>query len=752
MGAAHTSDARLIRSWISKPASVIALFAMLLAIFVPRSVAFADPDPHEPYELQECERWVEGKKPYWQHYSWTPEGPPHSGPSGPPSEHPGEWQANNDGDVHGRGEPGMYQQGEGHGSWFYLEWVEGTVETDPDCESGDSDDDGNNGNNHAHTDMKFTACVEGDTVALTHRVGNPDGKTVLSEEATMTVGGKEFTTSEGVEVGTERHYTVEFQYDGPATYTNFKLELSSSPGSTSSTSMSVGGGNSSNINGFIFDGGAFSYTCISPEPEAPGDVRLNLQKIICTDFESIRGNRPGDAGDHDDTDGMFEQWGSHYTVEHNLPVQKTTVPETCRPGDSWKFTYSFNNNDLDQLINGETDSEGLLSVNASDLLDEEELAQFLAGEAYLAVGEVLDDDFQFGALQCHNDARHANNREWVELDADNLPEDVWCVAWNVEEPQPQVELNFKKIVCDEFGVIPANSLEGDGTVTYYESRGDITDATGGQFVNWSEIPTVTPIDPTDLDYHYPEGCSPAEGWTFELSFDQNFDAPVFAVGPTPGAVGSSPFSAPWDFTSTITDLDLANEFSTEDIDEWLSGDKALWVREVEQDGFQFGALQCHNDALHPDNLEQIRLSTADESVWCLAYNVLEDNDPGDDDPGDSNGSGTPPGTTPPPPGTDQDDDPSNGDDGAEGEDPQEEPETEVGGIVIEQEDEGDEPDETAETTDEDDVEVLGVSQERSRGEQLPVTGSDALLLALIGLATIGLGTAALTGRPGSDGS
>ena len=129
----------------------------------------------------------------------------------------------------------------------------------------------------------------------------------------------------------------------------------------------------------------------------------------------------------------------------------------------------------------------------------------------------------------------------------------------------------------------------------------------------------------------------------------------------------------------------------------------------------------------------------------------EDNGNGNgDDDGDDNGTGG---------DGDDNGDTGNGDDGTDddgnGEAPpaeepsdDEETDTEVGGVIIEREDREDDEstDPTDGGTDEVDTEVLGVSQERRTGERLPVTGVNGLVLALIGSATITLGTVALKRR------
>lgn len=159
-------------------------------------------------------------------------------------------------------------------------------------------------------------------------------------------------------------------------------------------------------------------------------------------------------------------------------------------------------------------------------------------------------------------------------------------------------LNFQKIVCEDHASVRPNRIQGgsdglDDTAGGYLSWGDASDAL-------SLAHPVTPVDASEL----PEGCGFASGWSFEVSFSQGFDSVLGST--TTGSDGSVSVRA----DELFEDLENAIDYAT--------GTK-LWVREVQQPGYDFSALQCADDALHPDNLEGF--SSNGDDAWCVAWNI-----------------------------------------------------------------------------------------------------------------------------------
>ncbi len=149
------------------------------------------------------------------------------------------------------------------------------------------------------------------------------------------------------------------------------------------------------------------------------------------------------------------------------------------------------------------------------------------------------------------------------------------------------QITFVKIMCADFGVIPANvntpndlSARPENT-TLGESRGD--GAVG------EEEP--------------PSGCDRVEGWPFVLGSDAN--------------VISDPHGAGNMVDPSLDHITAATIPLSDDQVALLNG-RQLRASEVQQDGFAFGTLRCGTDNRNGDNLEF--LGTGDP-LLCIAYNV-----------------------------------------------------------------------------------------------------------------------------------
>jgi len=166
------------------------------------------------------------------------------------------------------------------------------------------------------------------------------------------------------------------------------------------------------------------------------------------------------------------------------------------------------------------------------------------------------------------------------------------------------ELTFQKIICDDYSQVRGHP-------------GSSPDDTDGNFVRWGTAEDVENLGSGDLVTSYgsveelPSGCSFADGpWTFEVSFNQNF---------TGGPIGTVVTGD--NGTVTLRADQVFDEL--EDAVKFVDGTK-LWVKEEMQDGFDFGALQCYDDALNPDNLEGFSISNPLKGdIACVAFNVTQ---------------------------------------------------------------------------------------------------------------------------------
>ncbi len=160
------------------------------------------------------------------------------------------------------------------------------------------------------------------------------------------------------------------------------------------------------------------------------------------------------------------------------------------------------------------------------------------------------------------------------------------------------QLHLVKVVCSSFGDIKGNA------------NADTYDATGGKYNLFSNYPNfdgvVEPISPAEI----PENCNTQSGWNFKLSTDieQNDNSQTVTTGNSGEYV--TPISGNDSGLNPVLQTAIANG--------------SLYVSEVTQDGYDFGALRCYNDALNGDNKELINLGESQPAnIYCIAYNVSQ---------------------------------------------------------------------------------------------------------------------------------
>ena len=158
---------------------------------------------------------------------------------------------------------------------------------------------------------------------------------------------------------------------------------------------------------------------------------------------------------------------------------------------------------------------------------------------------------------------------------------AWLITEKPELEPQDTTLNFQKVVCDS-----------DVDLSEYQNAPD----------NPAGVDTpVTPLEEGDL----PEGCSfDTANWDFELSVDGD----------------ESTYTA----SESVSFNDLFDELGAGAAKLFDAGNQ-LEVAEVEQEGYDFFALSCHQDALNSDNLEYIFQSEVErfDNIWCRAWNTTE---------------------------------------------------------------------------------------------------------------------------------
>ncbi len=159
-------------------------------------------------------------------------------------------------------------------------------------------------------------------------------------------------------------------------------------------------------------------------------------------------------------------------------------------------------------------------------------------------------------------------------------------ATNGEGDASPSTITFVKIMCADFGAIPANVNTPD----------DLTPRPPGTHLGPSS--GVLAVG----DESAPQGCERVDGWPFVLGSDADL------VSASAGGGRRVDPSLP-QVTGTIT---LSSEQAA------LLDGRNLRASEVEQPGFAFGTIRCGTDNTNGDNLEF--LGSGDPLI-CVAYNV-----------------------------------------------------------------------------------------------------------------------------------
>ena len=165
-------------------------------------------------------------------------------------------------------------------------------------------------------------------------------------------------------------------------------------------------------------------------------------------------------------------------------------------------------------------------------------------------------------------------------------------------PVAEIELVFQAVLCDDWTAIDGNQVTRESANW---------DDTAGRYREWGhtydgDAPRVRQL--ADL----PEGCD----WD---------DAQRYAIGTSPKlanrtmlpmGVGVGPG------TRVVSSRDLPSVFRQA----LSAGDGELWITRDRRDDVAFGAFQCHDERLHPDDVEYLSARRLDRApVVCVAWNV-----------------------------------------------------------------------------------------------------------------------------------
>ena len=180
-----------------------------------------------------------------------------------------------------------------------------------------------------------------------------------------------------------------------------------------------------------------------------------------------------------------------------------------------------------------------------------------------------------------------------------------CDSDQCARPVPQ--LHFIKVVCNSYGDVLGNE-DADSFDDTGNNYPLFSNYSGGTFLPSPLVDGL--VNPSEIPGEE-SGCVRADGWSFKLSSNIDETTDVQTVGPTTSGEFTTPISGSGSVLSTALQDGILGQ-----------NDKQFWVSEVTQEGYDFAAIRCYNDALNGDNLEFINIGDDNPyHIYCIAYNV-----------------------------------------------------------------------------------------------------------------------------------
>lgn len=181
----------------------------------------------------------------------------------------------------------------------------------------------------------------------------------------------------------------------------------------------------------------------------PADTLIHILKRSCPSWSVISGN--GAADSFDATGGHFTEFVNysqdlpHFADVYGAkPVSPAEIPGSCKAQAGWNFKLAT---DIDQSQNvttvGPTNANGEIEIKVSELTAEQQSAVLNNGRLW--VSEIMESSHDFGQLRCYRDAEYGDNIDYVEfMQGEALPNDVYCIAYNVKPLPPEVVIALTK--------------------------------------------------------------------------------------------------------------------------------------------------------------------------------------------------------------------------------------------------------------------------------------------------------------------
>lgn len=287
-------------------------------------------------------------------------------------------------------------------------------------------------------------------------------------------------------------------------------------------------------------------TEISNECPAENDTLIHIIKKSCPSWSVLTGN--GDAEVYDDTNGHFTEFVNYSQDEPhfpniypNKPVTTAEVPGSCKAQAGWKFKLSTDQAQSENVSETSvTNENGEVSMRLSELAESQRNA--LTNGGRLWVSEISDDSQEFGQLRCYKDAQFGDNLDYIDFSSDeNLPDNAYCIAYNVKLVLPTLGITLTK------GAEPESLPQGGGAVGYAYNAANSGDAALSDIVLTDD--KCSNINFQGGDTNSDSKLDTSETWNYKCSM--NLSETTTNVATVTGKFGDTSVSATASKTVTV---------------------------------------------------------------------------------------------------------------------------------------------------------------------------------------------------------
>jgi alpha-tubulin suppressor-like RCC1 family protein len=181
----------------------------------------------------------------------------------------------------------------------------------------------------------------------------------------------------------------------------------------------------------------------NPAPSTPGvqptvplsDVSIHFINAVCPTFGDIIGN--GNADVADDTYGKYLQFknyradGQHFVTPYPAkPINPREIPSACSLQAGLSFKLSTDGSHSNNVTTvGPTGSDGEFVIQVKNLPSA--FYDQLSNNYLIWMSEIPQPVYGgYAAFRCYSDALNGDNLEFIQIDKNNAPANVYCIAYN----------------------------------------------------------------------------------------------------------------------------------------------------------------------------------------------------------------------------------------------------------------------------------------------------------------------------------